>query len=786
MKQKILNLTLLLFCMIVGMGSAWGEDVTWIASAQGYENGQSVNSVTVSSSIKISFDNSQNSNSTKYYTTGEAIRVYGGNSFTVTSSGEKITKIVFTFGTGDGKNEITANPGSLTNGTWTSTGTNSVKFTISGSTGHRRINSITVTYGSDTPAPATHTITFGSHEYGSFTATVDGNTITSGASVEEGKTVVLTANADQGYEFSYWNAYKTGDQYNYVNFEGENSFKMPKYDVTVNAYFTESTPVVVVTPPTFSIEGGTYSSPQNVTIYAPGASYIYYTTCDDDIAEMNGVCIEGESGSVTISNSCTLKAIAFDEALNASEITTATYTIPVARTITWSVNGETSTQTVNDGDKITFEKPSITSIYGKTFVGWVEEKIDGTTDATPSFVTSATASKDIAYYAVFAKENTGGTPKLEKIYSVDAVVPGTYALIRNGEYSFVNNEKQTNTPSQVKIVKNESTIVLEDKMTWTVTGNNLDGFEFTSTSDNSLYLWGSSTNDGIRIAETSAKQNATKIWYVKNDDTYGVVIYNNSDSSGKRYLCGFGDQDWRNYKDMKSSQLPANLYKVVGGVSYSNYCTAVPKSIKITLNSACHDEDGMIYGTFSSSKPFYVSDDIIVSEVGVLDGELLVYEYKKRDLVPANTGVMVSATDGGDYYVEIEEDEEMIALAESVLDANCLRPSGDDGISADAMATADANCTYYRLTMHNGEEIGYWWGAADGAAFDLAANKAYLAVPSGTSVKANLWFGGVETSISAPAALNAENGVIYNLNGQRVSSATKGIYIKNGKKYFVK
>lgn len=192
----------------------------------------------------------------------------------------------------------------------------------------------------------------------------------------------------------------------------------------------------------------------------------------------------------------------------------------------------------------------------------------------------------------------------------------------------------------------------------------------------------------------------------------------------------------------------------------------------ITLNSACTDGD-YVYGTYSNSSAFVVPENLVVSEISIIDDALYVESYNTGAIVPANTGVMVSALEGGDYTVSLSNE-----VGTSVLgDSNYLHPSSE-AMTGDNL--------FYRLTMHNDTQIGYWWGAENGAAFNLGANKAYLAVPSRTSVKANLWFGGVETSISAPEALNAENGVIYNLNGQRVSSATKGIYIKNGKKYFVK
>lgn len=91
---------------------------------------------------------------------------------------------------------------------------------------------------------------------------------------------------------------------------------------------------------------------------------------------------------------------------------TATYQITVnaipTHSVTWSVNGETTSDSYKEGASIAFpENPADTE--GKTFVGWVTEAIIGTTDEAPTFVNSATMGEaDITYYAVFA-EKTAGT-----------------------------------------------------------------------------------------------------------------------------------------------------------------------------------------------------------------------------------------------------------------------------------------------------------------------------------------------------------------------------------------
>ena len=108
-----------------------------------YSNGEAVTTASASN-FEVVFDKGTNtSNTAKYYDTGKAVRLYGGNTATI-SSDSSITKVVFAFASGEGTNEITADVGTFSTDTWTGS-SNEVVFTISGASGHRRIVSIEVT-----------------------------------------------------------------------------------------------------------------------------------------------------------------------------------------------------------------------------------------------------------------------------------------------------------------------------------------------------------------------------------------------------------------------------------------------------------------------------------------------------------------------------------------------------------------------------------------------------------------------------------------------------------------
>lgn len=112
-------------------------------SELGYDNAADVTTVELSD-VKITFDSGSNSNGPKYYNTGTSVRIYGSNTMTFDAGSKKITKIVLTFGSGDGTNELTATPGTFATDTWTGS-SSKVVFTVGGTSGHRRIQAVAVT-----------------------------------------------------------------------------------------------------------------------------------------------------------------------------------------------------------------------------------------------------------------------------------------------------------------------------------------------------------------------------------------------------------------------------------------------------------------------------------------------------------------------------------------------------------------------------------------------------------------------------------------------------------------
>ena len=158
--KKLLTLFLL---ASLAASAAWAADETITFSSHGYSNAQDMTTTTVSGDYyTISFSKGTNSTTPKYYTSGTAVRLYGGNTFTVSST-KTITRIELTFGSGGDSNEITTDVDTYTdgslNGIWTGSAS-SVTFTVDGSTGNRRLSSISISYNSEPTIAAIATYIF--------------------------------------------------------------------------------------------------------------------------------------------------------------------------------------------------------------------------------------------------------------------------------------------------------------------------------------------------------------------------------------------------------------------------------------------------------------------------------------------------------------------------------------------------------------------------------------------------------------------------------------------------
>ena len=169
------------------------------------------------------------------------------------------------------------------------------------------------------------------------------------------------------------------------------------------------------------------------------------------------------------------------------------------------------------------------------------------------------------------------------------------------------------------------------------------------------------------------------------------------------------------------------------------------------------------YATYCSPYALNFEGTGLTAYIAKVSGDKFIFESVTT--VPANTGVLLKG-DADNYNIP------MIASSKTDVTGNKLV-----GVTENTNKEAESV-----LVLMNGTNgIGFYKNTN---AFTVGANTAYLP----TSVAEGRTFIGFDDDEQTTGiqAVNSEkitmNGGIYNLNGQRVEKATKGLYIVNGKK----
>lgn len=193
------------------------------------------------------------------------------------------------------------------------------------------------------------------------------------------------------------------------------------------------------------------------------------------------------------------------------------------------------------------------------------------------------------------------------------------------------------------------------------------------------------------------------------------------------------------------------------------------------------------YGTYYTSDAYTMPEGVKGYTITGNEGTSLVMNeaYAAGAVVPAKTALVVEGA-ANKYYTLVAESTDLTP------DNNKLHGSDE----AETTYVDGTNVKYYKLSYNNeGNNLGFYWGSENGAAFTNGAHKAYLALDSETSLSQSRGFSladlahGVTTGINTTVKSATQSNFIYDLNGRRINSlngAAKGVYIMNGQKVLVK
>lgn len=307
--------------------------------------------------------------------------------------------------------------------------------------------------------------------------------------------------------------------------------------------------------------------------------------------------------------------------------------------------------------------------------------------------------------------------------------------------------------------------VAEKPYELTLESTGTDGRFFVKYND--VYLQGSSSSSDVTFKDAKPETtNTNAIWAVEINDAQcdltcvgaNRVLGVNKSTDDKRFAL---------YKSDFTNLAVAHLYR--------RYNKTGEGSVTIATTEG--------FGTLYSDKAVVIPEGLTATTVkAAADGQLTMdWEYAAGNTVPANTGLLIQGENDTTY--DFITTDNPVALSTT----NLL-----SGSTTAAETTGAAGSKFYKLTYSvvNSEQVlGFFWGAADGAAFTNEAGKAYLVIPAGSEANGFRLDGSAITGINN-VALDRAADKIYTISGVAVSAQQgklpAGLYIVNGQKQIVK
>ena len=372
------------------------------------------------------------------------------------------------------------------------------------------------------------------------------------------------------------------------------------------------------------------------------------------------------------------------------------------------------------------------------------------------------------------------TGRVKWTFNPETLVLGTTEVNVTASYGEMTVSKTvgvtvTEAPKVVDIdlTKDNTTTANENKLEWlgaivSVTANKAE-----ATTNANNYYPGTTSK---KYTSTRFYKNSTLTFTPAPFVVLGEITY---EATTDKYAAAMANSTWTNAtaeaNGMSVTITPIDGTKPVsavigentGGNSFSiNYSLANETSLTLVAKS-----NDTYYATFSSA----CACDFVGAEVFTVnvEGENIVLNEVASKQVPANTGVLVKSTANAVTVTRLES-------APAIEGTNLLKPASEK---------MTEGFKFYKLAYDNYTEktgLGFYWGAENGGAYTVKPGLAYLAVPEAQAANVKGFsFDGTQTGINGVEATTAK-GAIYNLNGQRVEKAQRGIYIQNGKKFIVK
>lgn len=492
-------------------------------------------------------------------------------------------------------------------------------------------------------------------------------------------------------------------------------------------------------------------------------------TLDADVRYIKWVYTEKVSGNVALGNIKLEKYVAPQN---------FTLTIPETDNVTiTAAYGED--QMLKEGQNAEIEQNTEIILTVDAAEGYDLKSLTVTGPDGQSFAPQAVADTEGAYMFTMPAYNATVNATVEEHVEptgatyvlATAITSGKHYVIASGTTSgdvkVMGNQNTNNRAAEDATIGDDGKLnVSDDQYEFVIESATIDeksGYSIFDAGENGGYLYAASSSSNH--LKTQSENSANGVW--------AITI----DSEGKASVVAQGTNT-RNVMQYNSS---SNLFSCYGTASQSPVYlfekvedTPQPETIEVTISAAGYST--LYYGT----KNLTVPTDMEAYTVKVTTKVERSTTYNAGDVIPAGTGVVLKAAQGTYEFTEAAE-------APAKDEANMLRGS-------DVKATTTGGTYYYALTLDkNKQNPGFYWMVENGGAYKAGAHKAYLALDetfanlAEGSAKGFLALPGDETDgIGQIEFGQTGNAGIYNLNGQKVNKAQKGIYIVNGKKVVIR
>lgn len=486
---------------------------------------------------------------------------------------------------------------------------------------------------------------------------------------------------------------------------------------------------------------------------------------DDDVYKLDGTIFSSEvAGTYKIKAS----QAADDDKYNAGEATAILTVLGKFTVNYYSLGVKIGTEEVYDGQSVA-NAPEVTNVpTGWSFIDWTTNDAYKQSATAPSFF-DGVVTTDINLYAVFGKRE--GQISLTKMKADDSLSDGDNIVIvahvdkadESGikDYALYQETIKSSYVNKYPFVE-DSEIIAADEKNWLTVNMKADGFSLGDKKNGYIY----SVDNNLHCGETE------QIWTISTTGKDQFKLQ--SDGRYLSYRYDLSNKYWRmgGAKYDTSGQTTLDIYKFVAG-TYT-YATIFPQYQNVTISNVGFATAYMGFdATVSGADAYYVTVGNGVANLTKVEG-----------VIPANTGVVLEAQNGGAATATFTES---VATADDKAAAE-----GNMLVGSIVGKTFDAEgYTYYILSKGTGEKadaVGFYWdkNSYNGTQARCGANKAILAVPTTGGAATSSISIRFDGATMIESIVETKSDVYYDLQGRKVENPSNGLYIVNGKKMLVK